>query len=83
MTESEAKTKWCPMVHTRYLGTLAAKGEEERAMKMSEGKDRLSKCIASDCAMWQATDNICPAQYPGGPKAKSKPAGYCGLAGRP
>ena len=53
MTEDEAKTKWCPMVHVRYLGTIAPKGEEERAMEVSERKERLSKCLASSCMMWR------------------------------
>ena len=57
MTEEEAKTKWCPMVHFRYLGSIMEHNKgtayEERVMELDEKKDRLSRCIASGCMMWR------------------------------
>ncbi len=85
MTEDEAKTKWCPMVHTRYIGTIAQKGQEERAMELSERKERSSKCIASDCMMWQWVTTPADAlkQSGLGQKYQQSENGYCGLAGKP
>lgn len=51
MLESEAKMKWCPMVH--YRQTIAIdKDATEHQMQAAELTSRQSKCIGSDCALW-------------------------------
>ena len=73
MTEEEAKTKWCPMI--RF--TSAQSG-----LDSFENRGSACMCIASDCMMWQTTDNETFPTAPGEKEIESKPAGYCGLARR-
>ena len=84
MTEDEAKTKWCPFVRERfevqYLGQIAITALNRLE---DEGCEGLSRCIASECMAWRATDNeYLPsnASNVNHPLDKGFPAGYCGLA---
>ena len=43
----------------------------------------LGKCIASACMAWRPTDNEGGPAAEGDPEPVYKPAGFCGLAGRP
>ena len=79
MTEEDAKKKWCPMIRMNPIT-----GEEQYSgVTTRENSDEHRNCIVSACMMWVPTDNFCKPSYPGDPRAmqKSKPAGYCGLAG--
>ena len=50
-------------------------------LSMSGGVDAWSTCHASECMMWQQTDNECdPQPTTDNSEAKCYPAGYCGLA---
>ena len=41
-------------------------------------------CLGSDCMMWRVTDNEWQPEPPmSASLAKSLPAGYCGLGGKP
>ena len=72
MTEDEAKTKWCPMAREW--------GDENSYNRVLGKADEHTKCIASDCMMWIATDNEVGAMSGGTRPIRSQPAGYCGLA---
>ena len=68
MTESEAKTKWCPMVdRASDCGNADADGER-----------RTVYCIGSKCMMWRWS--MTPEEAIGN---KHGPQGFCGLAGKP
>jgi hypothetical protein len=92
MTESEAKTKWCPFARTmfsveatgRLVSGPTAIASANRFPGESPGSaERGSLCVASNCMAWRATDNETVPTPPGEPDQPSKPAGYCGLAGAP
>lgn len=46
MTEDEAKTKWCPMVRYKSING-------EGINRWDSFTDSLSRCIGSDCMMWE------------------------------
>ena len=73
MTESKAKTKWCPMIRW----TSAQNG-----LDSFENRGANCMCIASDCMMWIPTDNQTFPSAPGEKEREPEPAGYCGLAGK-
>ena len=50
MTESEARTKWCPMVQL-------AIGEESIVYSNTLDGGDSTNCIGSDCMMWRVTGN--------------------------
>lgn len=89
MTESDAKQKWCPMVRNNGIAetgeyakyTPSGNCESIMGERGTLRNPIYARCIASDCMMWVATDNM--------PAPDSKfgddfvPAGYCGLAGKP
>ncbi len=85
MTEDDAKTKWCPMCRFANLDNVGPVSNRETFFRGAPNPDT---CIASDCMMWQQTDNECePQQHPKDssaamPEPKCYPAGYCGLAGK-
>ena len=84
MTEDEAKTKWCPMVRF-HLGEIAHYSNREET---ADKANKASRCIASNCMMWVPTGNECSAVNECIPVERRapqicKPAGYCGLAGKP
>ena len=64
MTEEEAKKKWCPMVRFHVVPESSQTVYSNR-----DGDNLSSRCIASDCMMWQC--------YVGGKE------GWCGLGGNP
>jgi hypothetical protein len=67
MTESEAKTKWCPMA--RPYGDI---DDAHSFNRHSDGSpNQRSNCIGSDCMMWQTTNDRQGGEY--------KTIGYCGL----
>lgn len=74
MTEDEARQKWCPMYRQRWR-----KEFDHSALDNREGK--ASRCIASDCMMWQQVDfegtvfSKKDAEF----ALKHKDDGYCGL----
>ncbi len=78
MTEDEAKTKWCPNV--RFVACASDDLIPNRAENLSGDATR---CIGSGCMAWRQTDNETFPCGPGMKETPSKPAGYCGLAGRP
>lgn len=92
MTEDEAKTKWCPFA--RMLSHIYSQDGAGRTFEGGYSYNRSpdhgegylptgAKCIGSACMAWRATDNECAPSSYYEPPAQSKPAGYCGLAGRP
>lgn len=91
MTEEEAKTKWCPFARTQYVGEPDKNGDRYResypanrmyAPDLGCGTDA-ALCIASACMAWRQTDNYVGPCAAGEDAPTPKPAGYCGLAGRP
>lgn len=77
MTETEAKTKWCPM--TKFVPSLHPDPE---IAGMANAAQKLN-CIGSDCMMWRPTntnlDGTVRAKFDGD---AAVPEGYCGLAGK-
>ena len=77
MMEDQARTKWCPYARTD-LGCDAVTGWSN------------TRCIASDCMAWRATDNEIK-ENPQSPVEDGMArdasdyvsAGYCGLSGKP
>lgn len=79
MTEEDARKKWCPMAR---IGLVHGMAVNKHAA--DKGVDEDTRCLASDCMMWRATDNECLPQAPSDASAPTcKSAGYCGLAGKP
>jgi hypothetical protein len=71
MTESEAKTKWCPMVR---LST-----ENGSNITFNASENHRAHCIGSACMMWQWHIKM----YDGPPEdfiTRQEPSGRCGLA---
>ena len=88
MTEQDAKKKGCPLYGISMIMLIAADKIDQ--IKVPD-PDNVGCCIASDCAMWVATDNECKPQpeSPGGTSTNAAfepicyPAGYCGLTNKP
>jgi hypothetical protein len=72
MTEDEAKTKIC-------CGPPQVAAQMMRAMMRALP----AYCAGSACMAWVQTDNEAPPSKEGDPEPVYKPAGRCGLAGRP
>lgn len=76
MTESEAKTRWCPMVRL-YGDDWTTRLDDNELKAVTDGDvARSTKCIGSACMMWRWLPS--PSL-----KAGSPTSGYCGLAGKP
>lgn len=60
MTEIEAKTKWCPMVHISGSNTSAIFNPDGLCTVQQQGR-----CIASQCMMWRALPGRTPSGYCG------------------
>lgn len=75
MTEEEAKMTWCPFV----------RGADDGAnVSLADRIPSWSLCIGSQCMAWRATyDEIAPQHPDDRSRPIYKPAGYCGLAGKP
>jgi hypothetical protein len=89
VTEEEAKTKWCPFARTMGIDGDVIMPAANRVF-MFNGDNKLTfphpemcACIASKCMAWVQTDNEAGPSKPGDPEPVYKPAGRCGLAGRP
>ena len=97
LTESEAKTKWCPHVRIQFVGQAANRIGEfnfriasaaDREYFDNQQKD--CNCIASACSQWRWADK---APFSGVPRTQAEcdelntrqapRRGYCGLAGVP
>lgn len=85
MTESEAKTKWCPFVRAigdTDVGTMNRWTEDDGGKPNPFGNTNL--CIGSACMAWRVTDNECaPSDPDSSIQPKPQAAGHCGLAGSP
>ena len=76
MTETEAKTKWCPMVrHVTYSGE--SEGGFNRATHIDAGVNL--NCVGSACMMWRVSPF--DKQYVDGVMVTVQ-CGYCGLVGK-
>ena len=82
MTESEAKTKWCPMRRLTEIGNIRINNTEPGTFTLN--------CIGSACMMWRTTGSD-PYNKDGTPGRHGQDeskfirilVGYCGLAGKP
>ena len=78
MTESEAKTKWCPMVRMRISDDSNISGNA-----IFGSHEHYGFCIGSECMMWRWHDQWLESS--GGmrrePTDQKYRSGYCGLAG--
>lgn len=86
MTEDEAKTKWCPFYRTCASGHYMLDNRAPNDPGHAESAPPFDRyhCIGSACIAWRATDNEGGPWSPDEEKEPvSKPAGYCGLAGKP
>lgn len=70
LTETDARTKWCPMARAFYK--VAPFGVASINREQDGSPDIGCNCIASDCMFWRWA--ISEADYG---------TGYCGAAGRP
>lgn len=73
MTETEAKTKWCPMARSPSYGFVANRDSESDSMYTSF--EEASRCIGSNCMMWRW-------EIITGLGRLDTDTGYCGLAGK-
>ena len=90
MTEDEAKTKWCPMVHVRATVLLLDSPDGDiakRRIEAAEIEDKKSMCIGSQCMMWRSTkviDYNDPVEVTHAATVyRTNIVFYCGLAGKP
>lgn len=67
LTETEAKTKWCPFVRTDSVGADCAFNRTT-----SKLEDYNLQCVASDCMAWRWILV----------KSTEEKRGYCGIAGK-
>lgn len=78
MTESEAKTKWCPM--TRAPIEIDDRLVAGNTMKVpGSAETTITTCIGSACMLWREHGPLSPDYKP----RPDEVGGYCGLAGRP
>ena len=52
MTEDEMKTKWCPEAIARIKHSYAG-GNEYHAGNRGQDSQEYTRCLGSDCAMWE------------------------------
>lgn len=70
--ESEAKTKWCPMIAQRTK------------FKRIDDPDAMDRCIGSACMMWRWIEPPYSNEHlKNWQEATGGPTGFCGLAGKP
>ena len=92
LTESEAKTKWCPHVRVVFPAAnvankvssvlkkiIALDGNEAEKVYIQK-QEAECFCINSACSQWRWHD---PAPVPGLEYQTAMRRGYCGLAGKP
>ena len=86
MTETEAKTKWCPMVRSLAFNAVGACAANQ-AYSDEVVDLKLAYCKGSACMMWRS--RIVPVPFndqnrdPQGNVIRERIDGYCGLAGQP
>ena len=89
MMEYQARTKWCPYARTD-LGFDVGNATVNRGHCPDSINWSNTRCIASDCMAWRATDNEIK-ENPQSPVEDGMArdasdyvsAGYCGLSGKP
>ena len=84
MTEDEARTKWCPMVHKRQniLVHDALDGDVKvKVFGVANDEMGKNKCIASDCMIWVPERNETKEVIKGNFITVIN-GGCCGLTGR-
>lgn len=81
MTEEEAKKKWCP-----FFAVSGCIGPSDDLGVVTNRPDdfQAAFCVGSKCMAWRATDHeVGPTPPNERGVIEYKPAGYCGLAGKP
>lgn len=82
MTETEAKTKWCPMVRAGMnIAWREVMDKDSEQLRHPPG----TNCIGSECMMWRWGTIVLTGTMPPDGSIKSDPVpdstdGYCGLA---
>ncbi|QWG23926.1 hypothetical protein KMZ93_03040 [Bradyrhizobium sediminis] len=74
VSESVARTRWCPLVridNSNRLNNTMTDG--------FQNSEKMYHCIAGDCMGWRQYH----LSHSKGSEAEVKPHGYCGFAGRP
>lgn len=74
VSESVARTKWCPLVRIDNGNRL-----HNTMTDGFQNSEKMYHCIASDCMGWRQYH----LSHSKGSGAEVKPHGYCGFAGRP
>lgn len=72
ITETEAKTKWCPLVRV---------GNSAGCNRSSMDFGQVSHCIGSRCMAWR--EGVWDHQRNLGPEDRTPGVGFCGAFGRP
>lgn len=77
MTETEAKTKWCPLARIGFAQSVPAAIAltAVNIIKIDDGPEKRTFCIGSGCIMWRF--------QPFTDGSANHEQGYCGLAGKP
>lgn len=91
MTESEAKTKWCPLARTGIFQSAShGYGVGVGGVAVNRGvyalqdgtspinPERDCKCVASACMFWRENQPAIEAAH-----GRTDAQGFCGAAGRP
>jgi hypothetical protein len=77
MTESEAKTKWCPLIR---VGVQKENGAVACNASVQYRNPDNCRCIASACMFWRQQ---IPAHRETKNHVATEAIGFCGVAGRP
>lgn len=89
MTETEAKTKWCPMARVMLVrthqptGVVESFGAVNQHTTQAGGETNIITCIGSGCMMWRATydSRLAGGGFSARLEKGEVSGGYCGLAG--
>lgn len=81
MTESEAKTKWCPMFRA-VIAVGPSDGNEYVTNRDDVTGSNGSRCIGSACMAWRVQSGWSKDAMTG-QNGPIDLGGYCGLAGKP
>lgn len=73
MTEAEAKARWCPFANCSNHGDASSGNRSWDGVPDNPAV----RCIGSRCMAWRWSQGI------GIEGDTHKPAGYCGMAGKP
>ena len=82
ITESEAKTKWCPFSRVGFQGGASVNRHpmDYYPGRPSEGVVEDTRCIASGCMAWRVAEGVVPNGKAGPKHVADVSQGYCGLA---